>query len=219
MAKHIRDSSGNVVAELLHEEDVTSGLDGKTLAVIGYASQGRGQSLCYRDSGIRTILGLRKGGSSWKQALEDGWQDGKTLFEVGEAVKKADIILMLIADTAQPDVFRQSIKPNLSEGKTLVFSHGFNIHFKQVEPPKNIDVSMIAPKGPGAIVRQEYERGFGVPAVLAVHQDFTGEAWNNVLALSNALGATRPGVFKSTFKDEVESDLFGEQVDLFGGVI
>ena len=219
MAKNIKDSKGRVVAELLQDEDVTSTLDGKTIAVIGYASQGRGQSLCYRDSGITTILGLRKGGSSWKQALEDGWQEGETLFEIGGAVKKADIVLMLIADTAQADAYQKHIAPNLSEGKTLVFSHGFNMHFRQITPPQNVDVSMIAPKGPGFIVRQEYERGFGVPALIAVHQDFTGEAWSNILALAKALGATKPGVFKSTFKDEVESDLFGEQVDLCGGVI
>ena len=219
MVQQIKDADGKVVAELLQEEDVNSNLDGKTIAVIGYASQGRGQSLCYRDSGINTILGLRKEGNSWKAALEDGWKENETLFEIEEAVKKADIILMLIADTAQPEVYKEKIEQNLSEGKTLVFSHGFNINFKQIVPPKTIDVSMIAPKGPGFIVRQEYERGFGVPALLAVEQDFTGKAWDNISAMAKALGATKPGVFKTTFKDEVESDLFGEQVDLCGGVI
>ena len=219
MVKKIKDANGKVVAELLQEEDVSSNLDGKTVAVIGYASQGRGQSLCYRDSGINTILGLRKDGDSWKLALEDGWEENETLFEIPEAVKKADMIVMVIADTAQPEVYKAQIEPNLSAGKTLVFCHGFNIHFKQIIPPKNIDVSMIAPKGPGRIVREQYESGFGVPALLAVQQDYTGKAWDNILALADALGATRPGVFKTTFKDEVESDLFGEQVDLCGGVV
>jgi len=219
MAKQIKDSKGKVVAELLQEEDIKSNLNGKTIAVIGYASQGRGQSLCYRDSGVSTIIGLRKGGESWKLALEDGWKEGKTLFSIDDAVKKGDIILLLVADTAQKEVYKKSIEPNLSAGKSLVFSHGFNIHFKQIVPAKNIDVLMVAPKGPGFIVRQEYENGFGVPAVLAVHQDYTGKAWDNVLAMAKALGATRPGVFKSTFQEEVETDLFGEQVDLCGGVV
>ncbi|MEK6949684.1 MAG: ketol-acid reductoisomerase [Nanoarchaeota archaeon] len=219
MAKTIKDANGKAVAELLQEYDVNSNLNGKTLAVIGYASQGRAQSLCYRDSGISTILGLRRDGVSWKQALEDGWKEGKTLFEIDDAVKNSDLVLMLIADTAQSEVYKSQIEPNLMDGQTLIFSHGFNIHFKQIVPPKNADVSMIAPKGPGRIVREQYENGFGVPALLAVHQDYTGEAWNNILALAKALGATKPGVFKTTFKDEVESDLFGEQVDLCGGVV
>lgn len=219
MSKQIKDASGKIVATLLQEEDVNSNLNGKTLAVIGYASQGRAQSLCYRDSGINAILGLRRDGASWKQALEDGWKEGKTLFEIDDAVKNADLILMLIADTAQAEVYKSQIEPNLMDGQTLIFSHGFNIHFKQIMPPKNVDVSMIAPKGPGRIVREQYENGFGVPALLAVHQDYTGEAWDNILALAKALGATKPGVFKTTFKDEVESDLFGEQVDLCGGVV
>ncbi len=219
MAKQIKDANGKVVAELLQDEDVSSNLDGKTLAVLGYASQGRAQSLCYRDSGIKTILGVRKSGTSWKKALEDGWKENETLFEIDKAVKKADIILMLIADTAQPEVYKSEIGPNLDDGNMLVFSHGFNIHFKQIIPPNNIDVAMIAPKGPGSIVRQEYENGFGVPALIAVQQDYTGKAWDNILAMAKAIGATKPGVFKTTFKDEVESDLFGEQVDLCGGVI
>jgi|TARA_B100001964_G_C14259732_1_gene614622 ketol-acid reductoisomerase len=219
MAKQIKDAGGKVVAELLQEDDVSSNLDGKTLAVLGYASQGRGQSLCYRDSGINTIIGVRKDGASWKKALEDGWKENENLFEIDEAVKKGDMILMLIADTVQSEVYKSQIEPNLGEGKTLVFAHGFNINFKQITPPKNVDVSMIAPKGPGATVRVEYENGFGVPALLAVEQDASGKAWDDILALAKGLGATKPGVFKTTFKDEVESDLFGEQVDLCGGVI
>lgn len=219
MTKEIKDADGKVIGQLLKDDDITSNLDGKTVAVIGYASQGRGQSLCYRDSGVNTIIGVRKDGASWKKALEDGWKENESLFEIGEAAKKADMILLLIADVVQGEVYKNYIKPNLSEGKTLIFSHGFNIHFKQIAPPENVDVSMIAPKGPGATVRQEYENGFGVPALLAVQQDHTGKAWDNILALSKALGATRPGVYKTTFKDEVETDLFGEQVDLCGGVV
>lgn len=219
MVKEIKDSKGNVVAELLQEIDITSNLDGKTLAVIGYASQGRGQSLCYRDSGVNTILGLRKTGGSWKKALADGWVEGETLFEIEEATKKADIVELLIADTAQPQVYKEKIEPYLTQGKMLVFAHGFNVHFKQLTLPKNIDIAMIAPKGPGFTVRIQYKEGFGVPALLAVEQDYTGEAWNNIMAMAKAVGAARPGVLKTTFKDEVESDLFGEQVDLCGGVI
>ncbi|MBN2422046.1 ketol-acid reductoisomerase [Candidatus Woesearchaeota archaeon] len=206
------------MAELIQEDDIKSDLKGKTIAVIGYASQGRGQSLCYKDSGLNVILGIRKTGSSWHKAIGDGWKENETLFEIPESVKKADIIFMLIADTAQAQVYKEKIEPYLTEGKTLVFSHGFNIHYKTIIPPKNIDVSMIAPKGPGFTVRAQYELGFGVPALVAVHQDYTGNAWDNILAIAKALGAARPGVFKTTFKDEVESDLFGEQVDLCGGV-
>ena len=219
MARQIMDASGKVVAELLQDADVRFDLSDKTIAVIGYASQGRGQSLCYRDSGINTIIGLRKDGNSWAQALEDRWAEGQTLFAIEDAVKKADIIVILIADVVQPEVYKKNIEPNLKEGQMIVFSHGFNIHFKQIIPPKNVDVAMIAPKGPGFIVRQEYEKGFGVPALLAVHQDYTVNAWDNILAMAKAIGATRPGVYKTTFKDEVETDLFGEQVDLCGGVV
>ena len=219
MTEKVKDAKGKVIAELLKEEDVKSDLRDKTIAVIGYASQGRGQSLCYRDSGINTIIGLRKSGQSWKNALEDGWLEDETLFSIEDAVKRADIILLLIADVVQPEVYKKSIEPHLSKGKTLVFSHGFNINFRQITPPKNVDVSMIAPKGPGATVRIEYENGFGVPALLAVHQDYTGRAWQDILAMAKGLGATRPGVYKTTFKDEVETDLFGEQVDLCGGVV
>ncbi|MBU0758464.1 MAG: ketol-acid reductoisomerase [Nanoarchaeota archaeon] len=217
--KEIKDKNQKTVAELYQDEDVVTDLSGMTLAVIGYASQGRGQSLCYRDSGVKTIIGLRKDGKSWAKAKDDGWKEGESLFEIEDAVRKADIIELLIADTAQPEVFKNNIEPNLREGQMMVFSHGFNIHFKGVVPPANIDIAMIAPKGPGFTVRAEYEKGFGVPALLAVEQDYTGEAWDKIFAMAKAVGATRPGVIKTTFKDEVESDLFGEQVDLCGGVV
>lgn len=219
MPKQIKDSNGKVISELFQDADIKGDLHGKTLAVIGYASQGRGQSLCYRDSGVNTILGLRRSGDSWKKAIEDGWVPGKTLFEIAESVMKADIIELLIADVAQPDVYKNEIEPNLKKGQMLVFSHGFNIHFKGVVPPDFVDIAMIAPKGPGFVVREEYEKGFGVPALLAVEQDFTRTAWDKIFAMAKAIGATRPGVIKTTFKDEVESDLFGEQVDLCGGVV
>src|SRR3989339_1123801 len=217
MSKQIKDANGKVVAELLQDEDVDSNLDGKTIAVIGYASQGRGQSLCYRDSGINTILGLRKNGQSWKQALEDGWGENETLFEIPEAVKKADMIVMVIADTAQPEVYKAQIEPNLSAGKTLVFSHGFNIHFKQIIPPADVDVIMVAPKGPGLMVRKMYEEGMGVPSLIAIQQDASGNAKKIALAYAKGIGGTKAGVFETTFKEETETDLFGEQAVLCGG--
>ncbi|MBD3202697.1 ketol-acid reductoisomerase [Candidatus Woesearchaeota archaeon] len=218
MVKKILDKNNKAVAELLKDEDIQSNLSEKTIAVLGYASQGKGQSLCYRDSGINTILGLRKSKDSWKRAKEDGWQEKKTLFTIPEAVKRADIICMLIADTAQQKVYENKIRPNLTSGKTLMFSHGFNIHFKQIIPEKDIDVIMVAPKGPGFTVREMYEKGFGVPALVAVSQDCSGNAMKTALSMAKALGASKPGVLKTTFKDEVESDLLGEQVDLCGGI-
>lgn len=216
--KKIKDAEGKTVAELLQEEDVELKMDGKTIAVIGYASQGRGQSLCYKDSGINTILGLRKEGQSWKNAVADGWSEGEDLFEIEEAAKKGDVILMLIGDTVQPEVYKEKIEPHI-KGKTLAFSHGFNIHFKGIEPPEDVDVIMVAPKGPGFVVREEFTKGFGVPALVAVEQDASKAAWDTALSMAKAIGATRPGVLKTTFKDEVETDLFGEQVDLCGGVV
>lgn len=219
MVKNIKDKKGKIVAELLQDEDVNSTLDGKTLAVIGYASQGRAQALCYRDSKVKTIVGLRKNGGSWNAALSDGWKEDKDLFEIKDAVKLADIIVMLISDTAQPEVYKSSIEPYLRKEQMLVFAHGFNINYKFIVPKKEVDVAMIAPKGPGFIVREEYKNNFGVPALIAVEQDYTGKAWDIILAMAKAIGSTRVGVLKTSFKEEVESDLFGEQVDLCGGVI
>ncbi|MFH1591615.1 MAG: ketol-acid reductoisomerase [archaeon] len=219
MTKQIKDADGKIVAELYKDEDVEEDLDEKTIAVIGYASQGRGQGLCYRESSANTILGLRKDGPSWKNAVEEGWKVGEDLYDIDDAVKNGDIIVILVADTAQPELYKEHIEPNLTPGKTLVFSHGFNVHYKYITPPEDVDVVMVAPKGPGFVVRQKFEEGFGVPALVAVHQDKSGHAWDTVLGLAKAIGATRPGVLKTTFKDEVESDLFGEQVDLCGGVM
>jgi len=151
--------------------------------------------------------------------LEDNWKENETLFPIEEAVKKADIILILIADTIQAEVYKNQIEPNMEAGKMIVFSHGFNIQFKQIIPKDNIDVGMIAPLGPGVSVRSEYKNNFGIPAFIAVHQDYTKEAWDKMFALAKALGSTKPGILKTTFKEEVETDLFGEQVILCGGVV
>lgn len=220
MPKEIKDAQGKVVATMLTEEDVQDcTLDGKTLAVIGYGSQGRGQSLCYRDSGVNVILGLRKEGASWKKALEDGWKGGENLFDIASATANADIVLILISDHVQKEVYDSQILPMLKPGKCLAFSHGFNVHFKNIEVPKDVDLVLLAPKGPGVIVRREYESGFGVPCLFAVEQDPSGNARNIVLAMARAIRATRPGVLETTFKDETESDLFGEQVILCGGIV
>ncbi|MFH1285416.1 MAG: ketol-acid reductoisomerase [Candidatus Micrarchaeota archaeon] len=217
MVKEIKDASGKLVAKLIQEQDIPYTYTG-TLAVIGYASQGRGQALCHRDSGTNVVVGLRKNGESWKQALADNWVEGQNLLEIPEAVKRADAVQILITDTQQAQVYKESIEPNLKKGATLIFSHGFNIHFKLINPPADSDVIMIAPKGPGRVLRAQYESGFGIPALTAVHQNPSGKARENVLALAKAIGCARAGLFETTFKDEVETDLFGEQVDLCGGV-
>ncbi|MEM2699150.1 MAG: ketol-acid reductoisomerase [Candidatus Bathyarchaeia archaeon] len=187
----------------------------KVIAVIGYGSQGHAQAQNMRDSGLNVIIGLRPGGESWKRAIEDGFD----VYPIAEAAKMGDIIFMLIPDMMQPAVYREHIAPNLSEGKVLDFAHGFNIHFKQITPPKNIDVIMVAPKSPGPRLRETYLNGFGVPALIAVHQDYSGRAKDIALAVAKALGCTRAGVIETTFKDETESDLIGEQTVLVGGLI
>ncbi|MEN6396268.1 MAG: ketol-acid reductoisomerase [Methanoregula sp.] len=187
-------------------------LKGKKIAVIGYGSQGRGQSLNLRDSGLDVIIGLRKG-KSWDAATKDGM----TVMPVAEAAKKADIIQILLPDELQGAVYKSEIMPNLSENKTLMFSHGFNIHFGQIVPPANIDVIMVAPKGPGFMVRRQYEEGKGVPALIAVEQDHTGKAHKIALAYAKGIGATRAVVLETSFREETETDLFGEQAVLCGG--
>ncbi len=187
----------------------------KTISVIGYGSQGCAQALNMRDSGLEVILGLRPGGNSWKRALKDGFD----VYPIPEAAKKGDVILLLIPDMAQPKVYKEAIEPNLTEGKTLDFAHGFNIHFKQIVPPEYIDVIMVAPKGPGLRVRETFLEGFGVPALVAVHQNYTGKAKDTALAIAKALGCARAGVLETTFKDETESDLIGEQTVLVGGLM
>jgi len=187
----------------------------KTIAVIGYGSQGHAQALNMRDSGLRVIIGLRPGGSSWEKAKQDGFD----VYPISDAARMGDIIFMLIPDMVQPAIYRENVAPNLSEGKTLDFAHGFNIHFKQIIPPEDVDVIMVAPKSPGPRLRETYLGGFGVPALIAVYQDYSGKAKETALAIAKALGCTRAGVIETTFKDETESDLIGEQTVLVGGLI
>ncbi|MDD2473920.1 MULTISPECIES: ketol-acid reductoisomerase [unclassified Methanoculleus] len=188
-------------------------LEGKTIAVIGYGSQGRGQALNLRDSGCQVVVGLRPG-NSWQKASEDGFE----VYPVAEAVKRAEIIQILLPDESQAAVYRTEISPFLRENACLMFSHGFNIHYGQIVPPPTVDVVMVAPKGPGHMVRRTYEEGEGVPALIAVHQDYTGKAHAVALAYARGIGATRAVVLETTFAEETETDLFGEQAVLCGGV-
>ncbi|MDD1671678.1 MAG: ketol-acid reductoisomerase [Methanomicrobiales archaeon] len=200
--------------ERYFEEDADLGVfRGKTIAVIGYGSQGRGQSLNLKDSGLSVIIGVRPG-KSWQRASEEGFQ----VFTVAEAVKRADIVQILLPDEQQAAVYRAEIHPYLRDGTCLSFSHGFNIHFGQIVPPPHVDVIMIAPKGPGSMVRRMYEDGKGVPALIAIHQDISGKAKALALGYAKAIGATRAVVLETTFAEETETDLFGEQTVLCGGV-
>src|SRR3989338_2592507 len=189
-------------------------LKGKKVAIIGYGIQGRGQALNLRDSGVDVIVSELEGTDNYKLAQQDGFNP----VSVSEAAKLGDIIQILTQDHVQAKVYKEHIKPNLKKGKALCFSHGFNIHFKQIKPPKNVDVFMVAPKGPGALVRKMYEEGKGVPSLVAIFQDATGNALKLALAYAKALGAARAGVIETTFKEETETDLFGEQAVLCGGV-
>jgi ketol-acid reductoisomerase len=189
-------------------------LKGKTIAIIGYGIQGRGQAMCLRDSGCSVVISELEGTPNFEQAKKDGFNP----IPAAEAAKSADIIQILTQDHMQAKVYKESIKPNLKKGKALCFSHGFNIRFKQIKPPKNVDVFMVAPKGPGALVRKMYEEGKGVPSLLAIFQDATAQAKQIGLAYAKAIGATRAGVIETTFDEETETDLFGEQAVLCGGV-
>ncbi len=202
------------MTRVYYDKDIDLGvLKGQTIAVIGYGIQGHAQAQNMRDSGLEVICGLREGGESWTSAEKAGFD----VYNVSEAAEKADIIHILIPDEAQPAVYEREIRRGLQPGNALSFSHGFNIRFKQIIPPKDVDVIMMAPKGPGAIVRREFESGFGVPALVAVEQDYTGKAKKRALAMAKANGASRAGVLETTFPEETETDLFGEQVDLCGG--
>ena len=203
------------MATLYYDSDADlSLLAGKTIAVIGYGSQGHAHALNARDSGQNVIVGLHEGSKSKAKAQADGL----SVFTVAAAAKQADIVMILIPDTRQAEVYDQHIAPNLKDGDMLMFAHGFNIHFKEIVPPKSVDVSMIAPKAPGHRVREVFVEGAGTPGLIAVEQDATGQATALALAYAKAIGCTRAGVIETTFKEETETDLFGEQVVLCGGV-
>ncbi|MFP4632140.1 MAG: ketol-acid reductoisomerase, partial [Halobacteriales archaeon] len=198
----------------LYDEDADrSYIDDKRVAVIGYGSQGHAQARNLADSGVDVVVGLREGSSS----RDDAESHGLDVATPAEAAAEADVVQMLIPDTLQPDVYEDSIEPGLEEGDALMFSHGFNIHFDQIRPPENVDVLMVAPKAPGDLVRRNYERGEGTPGLLAVEQDYSGEARDVGLAYAHAIGCTRSGVIETTFREETETDLFGEQAILCGG--
>ena len=189
-------------------------LSGKTVAVLGYGSQGHAHALNLKDSGVDVVVGLRKESSSWEKAEKAGLKVATT----AEASKKGDLIMVLIPDQTQRATYESDIKPNLEKGNALLFAHGFNIHFNQIQPPEDVDVFMIAPKGPGHLVRRVYEEGAGVPCLLAIYQDASGKAEQAALAYAKGIGGTRAGVIETTFKEETETDLFGEQAVLCGGV-
>ncbi len=189
-------------------------LEGRKVAVLGYGSQGHAHALNLRDSGVDVRVGLREGSRSWAKAEEAGLR----VVPTADAVKEADVIMVLLPDTEQAEVYERDIAPNLSDRDSLAFAHGFNIHFGQVKPPRGVDVWMIAPKGPGHLVRRTFEEGGGVPSLVAVSADETGKAKQTALAYAKAIGATRAGVLDTTFEEETETDLFGEQVVLCGGL-
>ena len=188
-------------------------IKGQIIAVIGYGIQGDAQANNMKDSGLNVIVGLKEGGDSWKKAKNDGHK----VMSVSEACKKADIIHVLIPDMIQSQVYNTEIGPNLSAGKALSFSHAAAIYWNWISAPKNVDIIMVAPKGPGSKVRETYLENFGTPAIVAVHQDYTGKAWDRTLGIAKAIGSARAGLIQTTFKEEVETDWFGEQADLCGG--
>ncbi|WP_322200366.1 ketol-acid reductoisomerase [Acutalibacter intestini] len=204
-----------MMARIFYQQDCDlQRLNGKTVAIIGYGSQGHAHALNLKDSGVNVIVGLYQGSKSWAKAESQGLK----VMTAAEAAKNADIIMILINDEKQAKLYKESIEPNLTEGKTLAFAHGFNIHFGCIKPPKNVNVIMIAPKGPGHTVRSEYQAGKGVPCLIAVEQDATGDAWDLGLAYALGIGGARAGVLETTFRTETETDLFGEQAVLCGGV-
>ncbi len=189
-------------------------LEGKKVAIIGYGSQGHAHARNLQESGVEVIVGLQAGSKSKAKAESHGL----TVMSVAEASKAADIVMILAPDTTQKKIYEEEIAPNLVEGNALAFAHGFNIHFKQIMPQPNIDVFMVAPKGPGHLVRRQYEEGKGVPAIFAIHQDYTGRCQDIAFAYAKGIGGTRAGIIETTFKEETETDLFGEQAVLCGGV-
>lgn len=202
-------------ARIFYQQDCDlSLLKGKKIAIIGYGSQGHAHALNAKDSGCDVIIGLYKGSKSWAKAEAQGFK----VYTAAEAAKQADIIMILINDELQAAMYKKDVEPNLEPGNMLMFAHGFNIHFNQIIPPKDVDVTMIAPKGPGHTVRSEYQEGKGVPCLVAVHQDATGKALQMALAYAAAIGGANAGVLETTFRTETETDLFGEQAVLCGGV-
>jgi len=203
------------MAKIYYDKDADlNELKGKTIAIIGYGNQGHAQANNLRDSGCKVIVGNVKGDRYWQQAVADGFEP----VEIPEAAKRGDIVQILIPDEFQAQVYKKDIAPHTKAGKVLCFSHGFNIHFKQIVPPPDVDVIMIAPKAPGAILRRMYQQGSGTPGLLAVARDHSGRAKQIALAMAKGVGLTRIGVVETTFKEEVETDLFGEQTVLCGGV-
>ena len=202
-------------ARIFYDQDADLGLlRGKTVAIIGYGSQGHAHALNLKDSGQNVVVGLYKGSKSWARAEKDGLK----VMTVNDAAAAGDVVMILLPDQTQRQVFEESIKGVLTKGKMLMFAHGFNIHFNQVVPPADVDVTMIAPKAPGHVMRDLFTQGPGEPALVAVYQDVSGKAWPRALAYARSLGAGRAGVLETTFKEETETDLFGEQAVLCGGV-
>ncbi len=203
------------MAKAYYENDGDlSVLEGKQVSVIGYGIQGRAQALNLRDSGVDVKVGLRKGGKGWLKAENDGFSP----LTVADAADSGDVVMILIPDEVQAEVYKKEIEQGMHPGKTLEFAHGFNIHFGRIVPPEGVDVIMVAPKGPGQMVRKTYLEGFGTPSLVAVHRDVAGNALKTALAIGKGIGATRAGVIETTFKEETETDNFGEQVVLCGGV-
>ncbi len=201
--------------KIYYDKDVKEGiLKGKTIAVIGYGSQGHAHAQNLRDSGLDVIVGQRPGSANYDLAVKHGFEP----VSASEAAKKADLIMILVPDHVQADLYKEAIEPNLEPGNMLLFSHGFNIHFGQIVAPKEVDVAMVAPKGPGHLVRREYEIGRGVPCLVAIEQDASGSALDLALGYAQGIGGTRAGVIETTFQEETETDLFGEQCVLCGGV-
>ncbi len=204
------------MAKMYYDKDCnTKFLEGKTIAIIGYGSQGHAHAQNLRDSGYEVVVGLAPGLTAFREAAAN---DGLKVLDTFEAAKVGDYIMILVPDQIQADVYRESIEPNLKPGNVLMFAHGFNIHFNQIQPPPFVDVIMVAPKGPGHTVRSQYQEGKGVPCIIAVHQDASGKAKEYALAYASGIGAGRAGVIETTFKEETETDLFGEQAVLCGGV-
>ena len=213
---NLKKVGNSAMVKMYYEKDCNlDALNGKVIAIIGYGSQGHAHALNLRESGCNVIVGLRKGGKSWPVAEKDGFE----VYTVAEAAKKADIVMILINDEVQAAVYKSEIAPNLEPGNAIAFAHGFNIRYKQIVAPEGVDVFMAAPKGPGHTVRSQYVAGKGVPCLIAVEQDATGKAYDIALAYIAGIGGARAGILETTMDEETETDLFGEQTVLCGGVV